>query len=126
MKNLNNIKRKTKQGGATSVLISVLFDLNRSTIANWNSNLVQPTLGVIDELADFLEVPNSDLIVSIERKQTGLAKATQAEFKRLLKSGIPHKIESQDKNGNKIEINNPELVEAIRDFVTKYKAKTRK
>lgn len=125
MKKLNNIKKKTKESGATSVLLSVLFDINTSTVSGWNSNTTQPTLSIIDEIADFLEVSNSDLIVSKDRKQTGLAKATQAEFKRLLNLGIPHKIPTKDRNGKTIEINNPELVKALRDFVTEYR-KTKK
>lgn len=125
MKKLNNIKKKTKESGATSVLLSVLFDINTSTVSGWNSNTTQPTLSIIDEIADFLEVSNSDLIVSKDRKQTGLAKATQAEFKRLLNLGIPHKIPTKDRNGKTIEINNPELVKALRDFVAEYR-KTKK
>src|SRR5690606_247795 len=125
MKKLNNIKKKTKESGATSVLLSVLFDINTSTVSGWNSNTTQPTLSIIDEIADFLEVSNSDLIFSKDRKQTGLAKATQAEFKRLLNLGIPHKIPTKDRNGKTIEINNPELVKALRDFVTEYR-KTKK
>ena len=121
MKKLNNIKKKTKESGATSVLLSVLFDINTSTVSGWNSNTTQPTLSIIDEIADFLEVSNSDLIVSKDRKQTGLAKATQAEFKRLLNLGIPHKIPTKDRNGKTIEINNPELVKALRDFVAEYR-----
>lgn len=121
MKKLNNIKKKTKEAGATSVLLSVLFDINASTVSGWNSNITQPTLSIIDEIADFLEVSNTDLVVSKERKQTGLAKATQIEFKRLLTSGIPHKIPTKDKNGKTIEINNPELVKALRDFVESYR-----
>lgn len=125
MKELNDIKNKTKKAGATSVLISVLFDVNASTVTGWNSNTSQPTLQIIDELADFLEVPNSELIISKERKKTGLAKATQTEFKRLQKSGIPLKVESKDNKGQKIEINNPEFVKALRDFVIGYKEKNR-
>lgn len=121
MKKLNNIKNKTKEAGATSILLSVLFDLNASTVTNWNSNAAQPPLSIINEIADFLEVSNHDLIVSKERKSTGLAKATQKEFKRLLASGISHKVPSKDKKGKSIEINNPELVKALRDFVKDYK-----
>lgn len=121
MKKLNDIKKQTKDAGASSVVISVLFDLNSSTVTNWNSNAVQPTLQIIDDLADFLEISNSELIISTPRKRTGLAKATQKEFKRLLKSGIPHKVDSKDKKGNPIEINNPKLVKALRDFVTDFK-----
>jgi hypothetical protein len=125
MKKFNNIKKKTKEVGATSVLLSVLFDINTSTVTNWNSNVAQPTLPIIDEIADFLELPNSELIVSKERKQTGLAKATQKEFKRLLTSGIPHKVPTTDKSGKHIEINNPELVKALQNFVAEYKKKNK-
>ena len=125
MKDLNDIKKQTKNAGTTSVVISVLFDLNSSTVTNWNSNAVQPTLQIIDDLADFLEISNSELIISTPRKKTGLAKATQEEFKRLLKSGMSHKITSKDLKGHVIEINNPELVKALREFVGKYKIENR-
>lgn len=125
MKNLNKIKEKTKEAGATSVLLSLLFDVNPSTVTGWNSNVTQPTLSVIDDIADFLELPNSELVASKERKQTGLAKATQKELKRLLALDIPHKIRSKGNDGKDIEINNPELVKALRDFVADYKSKNR-
>lgn len=125
MKKLNNIKTKTKEAGATSVLLSVLFDINPSTVTNWNSNVAQPSLAIIDEIADFLEIPNSGLIASTDRTKTGLAKETQKEFKRLLKSNIPHKITTVDKEGNPYEINNPELVKMLRDFVSDYKKKNK-
>lgn len=125
MKKLNDIKNKTKEVGATSVLLSVLFDLNPSTVTNWNSNVTQPSLPLINEIADFLEVSNHDLILSKERPQTGLAKATQEEFKRLLDMGIPHKVSSIDKNGKEIKVNNPDLTNALRKFVAEYKNKTK-
>lgn len=123
MKNLNTIKDKTKEVGASSVLLSVLFDINASTVSGWNSNTNQPNLSIINEIAEFLEIPNSELIISKPRKNSGLARATQIEFKRLLDEGLSHKIPSKDKKGNPIEINNPELVEKIRDFVKNYKLK---
>ncbi|MDH5827777.1 hypothetical protein [Sphingobacterium faecium] len=123
MKDLNNIKKKTKEAGATSVLLSLIFDVNPSTVTGWNSNITQPTLQIIDEIAKFLEFENCDLIISKKRKQTGLAKATQAEFKKLLASGISHKVPSTDKDGNPIEINNPELIKLLWNFVENYKKK---
>lgn len=119
MKKLNNIKIKTKEAGATSVLLSVLLDVNSSTVSGWNSNSTQPSLVIVDELADFLEFSNSEFIVSTKRYKTGLAKATQKEYKRLIDSGVVQKVPSNDGNGT--EMNNPILVKAIRDFVSEYK-----
>lgn len=123
MKDLNNIKKKTKEAGASSILLSVLFDINPGTVTGWNSNVTQPTLAIIEEIADFLEVSNDELIITKQRKKTGLAAATQKEFKRLLSLNMPNKIPSVEKSGKPIEINNPELVKALRDFVTNYKRK---
>jgi len=123
MKDLNNIKKKTKEAGASSILLSVLFDINPGTVTGWNSNVTQPTLAIIEEIADFLEVSNDELIITKQRKKTGLAAATQKEFKRLLSLNMPNKIPSVEKSGKPIEINNPELVKALRDFVANYKRK---
>lgn len=123
MKDLNNIKKKTKEAGASSILLSVLFDINPGTVTGWNSNVTQPTLAIIEEIADFLEVSNNELIITKQRKKTGLAAATQKEFKRLISLNMPNKIPSVDKSGKPIEINNPELVKALRDFVANYKRK---
>jgi len=121
MKKLNNIKDATRDAKTTSIILTLLLDVNKSTISNWNSNKAQPSLNTINEIGAFLEISNSDLLISENRKNTGLAKATTQEYKRLLKEGVSRTVPAKDKNGKYKEINNPKMVKALRNFVARYR-----
>jgi len=80
---------------------------------------MQPGLKRIEEIGDLLEVDNIELIASKYRKPTGLAGKLQLEYKRLLSEGMQIKVGISDAEGNQKEVNNPTMVEALRDFVAK-------
>src|SRR5690606_10588360 len=106
--------------------LALYLDVDETTISKWNSNIAQPSLKRLDEVGDVIEVNNTDLVISEERKSTGLPAALQIEYKRLLKSGMLKKVEAEDDNGELKEINNPMFVQALRDFVEIYKKKNTK
>lgn len=120
-KSINNIKEELAKTSLQVTALALYLDVNESTISKWNSNIEQPSLKRLDEVGNVLEANNIKLIKSVEREPTGLADALQREYKRLLKSGLSKKVKGKDKNGNEIEINNPEFVKALRDFVAKYR-----
>jgi len=116
-KKINNIKDVLKSSGLQVAALALYLDMDDTTISKWNSNIVQPSLNRLDEIGEILEIDNKELLSSNQRKQTGLADALQKEYKRLLASGITKKISIEDKDGNSKEVNNPEMVEALREFV---------
>lgn len=120
-KSINNIKEELAKTSLQVTALALYLDVNESTVSKWNSNIEQPSLKRLDEVGNVLEANNIKLIMSVEREPTGLADALQREYKRLLKLGLPKKVKGKDKNGDEIEINNPEFVKALRDFVVKYK-----
>lgn len=124
-KKINNIGENIKGSPLQVAALALYLDVDDTTISKWNSNIAQPSLKRLDEVGEILEVNNTRLINSIERKPTGLADALQKEYKRLLKTGLSKKIKGQDKNGNEIEVNNPVFVKALRDFVAKYREKNK-
>src|SRR5690606_19592939 len=120
-KKINNIKEAIKDSPLQVIALALYLDVDDTTISKWNSNTAQPSLKRLDKVGDVLEINNRDLIQDKRRKSTGLADALQREYKRLLKLGLPKKVKGKDKNGNEIEINNPEFVKALRNFVMEYK-----
>ncbi|MFV0150871.1 hypothetical protein ACTS93_01480 [Empedobacter falsenii] len=120
-KKINKIKEAIKDSSLQVVALSLYLDLDDTTISKWNSNISQPSLKRLDELGEILEVDNIDLLQSNPRKSTGLATALQNEYKRLLKAGLPTKIQLSDVNGDTKEINNPEFVKALQEFVCNYR-----
>lgn len=120
-KKINKIKEAIKDSSLQVVALSLYLDLDDTTISKWNSNISQPSLKRLNELGEILEVDNIDLLQSNPRKSTGLATALQNEYKRLLKAGLPTKIQLSDVNGDTKEINNPEFVKALQEFVFNYR-----
>lgn len=120
-KKINKIKQAIKDSSLQVVALSLYLDLDDTTISKWNSNISQPSLKRLNELGEILEVDNIDLLQSNPRKSTGLATALQNEYKRLLKTGLPTKIQLSDVNGDTKEINNPEFVKALQEFVCNYR-----
>lgn len=120
-KKINNIKKAIKDSPLQVVALALYLDVDDTTISKWNSNTVQPSLKRLDEVGEILEVDNVELIQSTPRISTGLAQALQNEYKRLLKTGLSIKIQSPDDKGELKEINNPEFVRALREFVAAYK-----
>ncbi|WP_291076092.1 hypothetical protein [Empedobacter sp. UBA6322] len=120
-KKINKIKEAIKDSSLQVVALSLYLDLDDTTISKWNSNISQPSLKRLNELGEILEVDNIDLLQSNPRKFTGLATALQNEYKRLLKAGLPTKIQLSDVNGDTKEINNPEFVKALQEFVCNYR-----
>jgi len=121
-KKINNIGTIIKKSPLQVAALALYLDVDDTTISKWNSNTAQPSLKRLDEVGKILEVDNKDLIQSIPRISTGQAEALQQEYKRLLKSGMTKKVKI--KNGGEIkEINNPEFVKALRDFVEGYTKK---
>ena len=120
-KKINNIKKAIKDSSLQVVALALYLDLDDTTISKWNSNTAQPSLKRLNEVGEILEVDNIDLIQSISRESTGLATALQSEYKRLLKNGMSIKIKISDNNGEIKEVNNPEFVKALQEFVTDYR-----
>jgi len=120
-KKINNIKKAIKDSPLQVIALALYLDMDDTTISKWNSNTAQPSLKRLDEVGEILELDNVELIQSIPRNSTGLAQALQNEYKRLLKTGMSIKIQSPDNKGELKEINNPEFVKALQEFVSKYK-----
>jgi len=125
-KKINNIGNALKKSSLQVTALALYLDVDDTTVSKWNSNTIQPSLKRLDEVGEILEVKNTDLVISEIRKPTGLADALQQEYKRLLKTGMSKKIKAKDANGEEKEINNPEFVKALRDFVKKYKEENTK
>ena len=125
-KKINNIKEAIKDSPLQVIALALYLDVDDTTISKWNSNTAQPSLKRLDEVGEILEIDNTELIQSIPRVSTGLAEALQKEYKRLLKSGMVTKTKVADDNGDLKEINNPEFVKALQDFVTEYRKKNKK
>ena len=119
----NRIKSETQKAGASTRLLAIFLDVKYTTVSKWNGNTTQPTRGNADAIGELLEKDYRDLWEPQGSSVTGLAKAANAELERLNKEKkIPYVIDSIDKEtGEKVKVNNPVLVKAIRDFVAKYK-----
>ena len=120
---INNIKEAIKESPLQVNALALYLDIDDTTISKWNSNTAQPSLKRLNEVGEVLEVDNLKLIQSIPRESSGLASALQKEYKRLLKEGFKTKIKVSDESGGLKEINNPEFVKALQDFVSSYKKK---
>lgn len=120
--NNNRIKQATKDAGASSRLISLWVDVDYTTVSRWNNNQSQPEGVNINKVGELLEVDNRDLLEPQNRENTGLAKALEAELKRLKKNeNIPYEIEQIDnKSGKKVMVNNPKLMKLLKDFAQQY------
>lgn len=123
-KKMNDIAKAIKDSPLQVAALALYLDVDDTTISKWNSNIAQPSLKRLNEVGEILEVDNKQLLSSEPRKQTGLAAALQVEYKRLLSTGLTKKVTIKDENGNNKEVNNPKMVEALRDFVERYRKKT--
>lgn len=124
-KKINNIKKSLSDSSLQVKVLALYLDMDDTTISKWNSNTAQPSLKRLDEVGEILEVNNLELIESVPRESTGLANALQNEYKRLSKEGFKTKIKVSDESGGLKEINNPEFVKALQDFVSTYKKKNK-
>lgn len=124
-KKINNIKKVLDTSGLQVKVLALYLDMDDTTISKWNSNTAQPSLKRLDEVGEILEVDNSNLIQSIPRESTGLARALQTEYKRLQKNGMLAKIKKTNDMGELKEVNNPVFVKALQDFVNEYRMKNK-
>jgi len=122
-KKINNIKKSLSSCSLQVKVLALYLNMDDTTISKWNSNTAQPSLKRLDEVGEVLEVNNLELIKSVPRESTGLADALQNEYKRLIKEGFKTKIKVSDESGGLKEINNPEFVKGLQDFVSAYKKK---
>ncbi|RBQ02195.1 hypothetical protein [Pedobacter miscanthi] len=118
---INNIAKSVKNSPLQVAALALYLDVDDTTISKWNSNIAQPSLKRLNELGEILEVDNKELLTSQSRKQTGLPAALQSEYKRLLATGLTKKIKVTDSEGGYKEVNNPEMVTKLREFVNNYK-----
>ncbi len=118
---INNLRQELDNTKLQVAALALLLDVNESTVSKWNSNIEEPSLKRLDEIGEILETDNRNLLIARHREKTGLANALQAEYKRLLKSGLPKKVNAKNQEGNTIKINNPEFVKALRNFIVEYK-----
>jgi len=125
-KKINNIKEELDKSSLQVATLALYLDVENTTISKWNSNKYQPSLNKLNDIGDILEIDNTNLVLSVKREPTGLADALQKEYKRLLKSGTPKKIKVTNDKGEDKEVNNPEFVKALREFVEKYKKENAK
>jgi len=120
-KKLNNIGQAIKSSKLQVAALALYMDVDDTSISKWNSNKAQPSFKRLNEVGEILEIDNLELINSTPRISTGLPEALQNEYKRLLKSGMSQKVKAHDKDGNLKEINNPDFVKALQNFVVNYK-----
>ncbi|RZK43378.1 MAG: XRE family transcriptional regulator [Pedobacter sp.] len=118
---VNKIKDVLKSSKLQVAALALYLDMDDTTISKWNSNIVQPSLNRLDEIGEILELDNRELLLPSNRVKTGLADALQKEYKRLLFTGLTKKVMVKDESGNIKEINNPEMVLALREFVNNRK-----
>lgn len=124
-KKVNNLKEVLEKSKLSAAALALYLDINESTISKWKSHTEEPAIKSLDDIGDVLEVDNSSLLLNNNRVKTGLAEALQLKYKELLKGEMAKKIETTDSKGNKIMVNNPEFVKALRDFVAEYKKKNK-
>jgi len=119
----NKIKEVTKVAGASQRLVSLMLDVNYTTVSSWNSNTTQPSEENLDRIGELLQRDNRDLLEPQGRVNTGLAKALEQKLKTLHnEEGIPYEIEKFDNNkGVNVKVNNPELVKRLREFAEGYR-----
>lgn len=120
-KKINDIAKAIKDSPLQVAALALYLDVDDTTISKWNSNIAQPSLKRLNNVGEILEVENKDLLSSQSRKQTGLAAALQGEYKRLLSIGLTKKVIVKDNNGGSSEVNNPEMVKRLREFVNDFK-----
>ena len=116
-KKINDIAKFIKDSPLQVAALALYLDIDDTTISKWNSNISQPSLKRLNEVGEILEVDNKELLSSQPRKRTGLAAALQVEYKRLLSLGLTRKLIVKDDNGENKEVNNPEMVKRLREFV---------
>nr|WP_315419960.1 hypothetical protein [uncultured Pedobacter sp.] len=116
-KKINDIAKAIKNSPLQVAALALYLDVDDTTISKWNSNISQPSLKRLDEVGEILEIDNKELLKPQSRRQTGLAEALQKEYKRLLANGLTKKIVVKDESGDTKEVNNPEMVKALREFV---------
>jgi transcriptional regulator with XRE-family HTH domain len=116
-KKINDIAKAIKNSPLQVAALALYLDVDDTTISKWNSNISQPSLKRLDEVGEILEIDNKELLKPQSRRQTGLAEALQKEYKRLLTNGLTKKIIVKDESGDTKEVNNPEMVKALREFV---------
>ncbi|MEO8532532.1 MAG: hypothetical protein ABI441_02225 [Flavobacterium sp.] len=116
-KKINDIAKAIKNSPLQVAALALYLDVDDTTISKWNSNISQPSLKRLDEVGEILEIDNKELLKPQSRRQTGLAEALQKEYKRLLAYGLTKKIIVKDESGDTKEVNNPEMVKALREFV---------
>jgi len=116
-KKINDIAKAIKNSPLQVAALALYLDVDDTTISKWNSNISQPSLKRLDEVGEILEIDNKELLKPQSRRQTGLAEALQKEYKRLLANGLTKKIIVKDESGDTKEVNNPEMVKALREFV---------
>jgi len=66
-KNLNRIKAVLAEKGKTNRDLAKHLTKTESTVSRWCTNDIQPSLEVLDQIADYLEVDIRDLLVSSKR-----------------------------------------------------------
>lgn len=118
---INNIEEELGKTKLTAAALALYLDMNESTISKWKSHTEEPAIKTVDDVGEILEVNNAKLLIDNKRTKTGLADALQRKYKELLKQGIEKKVQSTNSKGEPIMVNNPEFVQALRDFVTAYK-----
>jgi len=119
----NRIKEAVKTVGASQRLVSLWLDVQYTTVSSWNSNASQPEEVNLNKIGELLEEDNRMLLEPQGRLNTGLAKALEAELQRLHKDeGIPYESKKFDKKkGINVKVNNPELIDRLREFADKYR-----
>lgn len=118
---INNIGEELRKTNLSAAALALYLNVNESTISKWKSHTEEPAIKTLDDVGEVLEVSNTKLIIDNKRVQTGLADALQKKYKELLKKGIEKKVASKDSKGRPIMVNNPEFIQALRDFVKDYK-----
>jgi len=63
-KAFNRIKIILAEQGRTNNWLAQALDVNRSTVSKWCTNLVQPGVGMLFEIAEVLDVNVRELLVA--------------------------------------------------------------
>lgn len=121
---LNRLKELLDERSISARIIGVCLNIHKGTLSNWNTNSTQPDLEDVDKIADLLEVDNHQVINNTQRVNTGLAEAVVEEYKHLTKDKkMPLYVQQKDAKNKLKKVYNPQLTEALQDFITKYKEK---
>lgn len=120
---IDDIREELSHIRSQAAAWTLLLDINESILENWDTQAEKNNLKKLKEISKALGSGNKNILFPQDSEKTSLSNALQLEYNRLLKKGLTQKVTKKDHKGNIIKVNNPEFVQALRDFVEEYKKK---